>query len=290
MTAILWKIGVLDGKELLSYELVSKCWFVMAMQVVYGNLYPMRLICGCSFVYCVVMLKKRNVNSCYSSIVLGQYGLIHDCLWKAHRSSCFSEFNCEICLWRLHNQGGTINNYIMLTFSWMSPLILISYKKTSDHEELQLVAINDYVYMAFPTCSTRFIIKSAKSVTTIKFFKVLIISTWQDLLLFSLWSFSACEYCVDLHFIMKLFQYLNKENKSKIEGYNWPMTIIVAQLVKFNWVKKWMFQFQWYHLSYVGRCKQFISLAGHAIIECAENVRKFALLLTIFGYMNLNLW
>jgi len=45
-----------------------------------------------------------------------------------------------------------------------------------------------------------------------------------------------------------------------------------------------MFQFQSYNLSYVGRCKQFISLAGPAIIECAENVKKFALLFTIFGY------
>jgi hypothetical protein len=143
------KTGVLDGKILLSFEFDSKCWAVVVMQVVYEIFNLRRLNYGCGFVYCVLMLNKRDITFCSTSIVLNPYCSSHIYLWNAHHFGWFSEVHCEICLKWLHNQGGNISNCTMINFSGMSDLILIGKKKTSNHEKLQPIAIHDYVHMAF---------------------------------------------------------------------------------------------------------------------------------------------
>ncbi|CAJ2651812.1 uncharacterized protein LOC123913321 isoform X1 [Trifolium pratense] len=87
------KTGVLDRKVLLSLELVSKCWMVVAMQVDYGDFDLMRLNCGC--VYCVLRLKKRDITSYSSLAVLSQFSLIHYCFRNAHLSIWLPKFNIQ---------------------------------------------------------------------------------------------------------------------------------------------------------------------------------------------------
>jgi hypothetical protein len=52
------KTGILDGKVLLSFEFVSKCWAAVMMQVDYETLNLRRLNYGCGFVSCVYEMSK----------------------------------------------------------------------------------------------------------------------------------------------------------------------------------------------------------------------------------------
>jgi hypothetical protein len=70
------KTGILDGKVLLSFEFVSKCWAAVMMQVDYETLNLRRLNYGCGFVSCVYEMSKMLMgfsNSLfYLSITTGR--------------------------------------------------------------------------------------------------------------------------------------------------------------------------------------------------------------------------
>lgn len=137
--------------------------------------------------------------------------------------------------------------FSILTFSWITPLITLGYKKTLEHEDLPLLANTDSAYGTFPTFRNKLESEcgSASRVTALKLAKVLIFSTWQGILVSGLFAFLfTCASYVGPYLIENLVQYLNGENKSKNEGYVLVMVFVAAKLVECLSQRQWMLRFQ----------------------------------------------
>ncbi|KAJ1441279.1 P-loop containing nucleoside triphosphate hydrolase [Sesbania bispinosa] len=139
----------------------------------------------------------------------------------------------------------SVNN--MAKLAPLEEALLNGNKKTLDHEDLPLLAINDSAYGAFPTFRNKLESEcgSVERVTTLKLVKVLFLSTWQGILLSGLFAFLyTCASYVGPYLIDNLVQYLNGENKFKNEGFILAMGFVAAKLVECLSRRHWMFRFQ----------------------------------------------
>ncbi|PNX61184.1 ABC transporter C family member 3-like protein, partial [Trifolium pratense] len=136
---------------------------------------------------------------------------------------------------------------VILTFSWMSPLITLGSRKTLDHEDLPLLSTNDSAYGTFSTFKNKLELEcgNVRNLTAINLAKVLFLSTWQGILLSGFFALLfTCASYVGPYLIDNLVQYLNDENKVKNDGYILAMMFVVAKLVECLSQRHWIFKFQ----------------------------------------------
>ncbi|XP_028758450.1 ABC transporter C family member 3 isoform X2 [Neltuma alba] len=138
--------------------------------------------------------------------------------------------------------------FSIVTFSWMSTLIAVGYKKTLGLEDLPLLSSHDSVYGTFPTfrknlesvCSD-----DLSRVTTIKLVKALIYSTWKGILSSAIFAFFyTCASYVGPFLIDVFVEYLNGQESFKNEGYILTVAFLSGKLVECLAQRHWMFRFQ----------------------------------------------
>ncbi|KAI3456831.1 hypothetical protein Pfo_013494 [Paulownia fortunei] len=123
--------------------------------------------------------------------------------------------------------------FSLFTFSWMSPLISLGYKKTLDLEDVPQLAISDAVRGAFPILNNKLESYRGESnrVTTIMLAKGLIYTTWREIALSAVYVlvYTLASY-VGPYLIDTFVQYLNGHRDFKNEGYVLVSAFFIAKL------------------------------------------------------------
>ncbi|KAL2322775.1 hypothetical protein Fmac_027154 [Flemingia macrophylla] len=175
------------------------------------------------------------------------------------------------------NRYSNAGFFSILTFSWISPLIILGNEKTLDHEDLPLLATDDSAYGIFPTFRNKLESEcgSVRNVTTLKLVKVLFLSTWQGILLSGFFAFlCACASYVGPFLIDILVQYLNEEHKFKNEGYLLAMAFVVAKLVECVSERHEMFRFQQVGVRMQSKLVAMIYAKGLTLSSQSKEVRS----------------
>lgn len=94
-------VGILNVKELLSYEFVFNGSVVVGIQFIYEIYDQLRWITCCSCVFCRLISKKRSFIPCFK-FVLSHFVLHFNFLWNAHHPCWFYDLN---------NQGDPCDDY-----------------------------------------------------------------------------------------------------------------------------------------------------------------------------------
>ncbi|XP_042505581.1 ABC transporter C family member 3-like [Macadamia integrifolia] len=122
-----------------------------------------------------------------------------------------------------------------LTFSWMSPLVALGYKKTLDLEDVPQLSNCDSANMVF-SCFRNKIESDSKNggqVSSLKLMKALILLTWKEILWTGLLSIvcTLASY-VGPYFIEAFFQYLKSSRQLKYEGYVLVFIFFLSKLIR----------------------------------------------------------
>ncbi|PSR85387.1 ABC transporter C family member 3 like [Actinidia chinensis var. chinensis] len=139
------------------------------------------------------------------------------------------------------------SGFSILTFSWMSKLIGLGYKKALDLEDVPQLAGVDSVKGAFPVFRNKLESDSGSGsrITTIKLVKALLAATWREILLtaFLALVYTLASY-VGPYLIDTFVQYLNGRRAFKNEGYSLVSTFFVAKLIECLAQRHWFFRLQ----------------------------------------------
>ncbi|GFZ21432.1 multidrug resistance-associated protein 8 [Actinidia rufa] len=124
------------------------------------------------------------------------------------------------------------SGFSILTFSWMSKLIGLGYKKALDLEDVPQLAGVDSVKGAFPVFRNKLVSDSGSRITTIKLVKALVSATWREILLtaFLALVYTLASY-VGPYLIDTFVQYLNGRRAFKNEGYLLVSTFSLRSLL-----------------------------------------------------------
>ncbi|KAK7333411.1 hypothetical protein VNO80_30181 [Phaseolus coccineus] len=137
--------------------------------------------------------------------------------------------------------------FSILSFSWISPLIKVGNERTLNHEDIPLLGSGDSDNGIFQTFRSKLESEcgSVRNVTTLKLAKVLVLSTWQWILLSGLFAFLyTCASYVGPFLIDILVQYLNGEYMFRNEGYILGAAFVAAKLLESLSDRHCMFRFQ----------------------------------------------
>ncbi|KAL5547282.1 hypothetical protein UlMin_006969, partial [Ulmus minor] len=137
--------------------------------------------------------------------------------------------------------------FSILSFSWMSPLIVLGKKKTLDLEDVPQLASNDSANGVFSSFINRLDSDcgAVNKVTTLKLVKGLLLSSWKEILFA---AFAAFLYAIALYvgpYLINTFvQYLNGERQFQHEGYILVSTFFVAKILECFSQRQWYFILQ----------------------------------------------
>ncbi|KAI3966073.1 hypothetical protein MKW92_040610, partial [Papaver armeniacum] len=140
----------------------------------------------------------------------------------------------------------TASFFSLLTFSWISPLLGVGYRKTLDMEDVPELDIGDSVNGVYPTFRNKFQSYCAGSeLKTFKLVKAVIYSVWREVavtaLLAIIYTFASY---VGPYLIDTFVQYLNGNQDFNHEGYVLVSVFFVAKLVECLAQRHWFFMMQ----------------------------------------------
>ncbi|MFS7985506.1 putative ABC-type xenobiotic transporter [Helianthus anomalus] len=134
-----------------------------------------------------------------------------------------------------------------LTFSWLSPLIAIGYKKPLDLDDIPDLSGLDSAKGSFPILKNkldrdRFI---SNQLTTFNLVTALIHTTWMDILTTAILAvlYTLASY-VGPYLIDAFVQFLNGRRESRLEGYLFVFIFFVAKVVESLSQRHWFFKLQ----------------------------------------------
>ncbi|KAL6508932.1 Canalicular multispecific organic anion transporter 2 [Orobanche hederae] len=135
----------------------------------------------------------------------------------------------------------------LFTFSWMSPLISLGYKKTLDLEDVPQLDISDTARGSFPTFNSKLETCREEStrVTTVMLAKGLIFITRKEIAVSAVYVlvYTLSSY-VGPYLIDTFVQYLNGHRKFKNEGYVLVIVFSIAKLFESLAQRHWFFKVQ----------------------------------------------
>ncbi|KAL6205281.1 hypothetical protein ACLB2K_022543 [Fragaria x ananassa] len=141
----------------------------------------------------------------------------------------------------------TAGIFSILTFSWMSPLIAVGYKKTLDLEDVPELENVDTVVGSFPIFRNKLESEcgTLSRVTTLHLVKALIFSARREILWTALFALlSTIASYVGPYLIDTFVQYLYGRREFKNEGYALVSAFLVAKLVECLCHRHWLFRGQ----------------------------------------------
>ncbi|XP_058074505.1 ABC transporter C family member 3-like isoform X1 [Magnolia sinica] len=123
--------------------------------------------------------------------------------------------------------------FSLLTFSWMSPLLKVGYKKTLDIDDVPQLADDDSVNGVFPVFSNKLEEDSSNGVGTLKLLKALFFTVWKEVLWTALFVllYTVSSY-VGPYLINAFVQYLNGHSEFANEGYVLVSTFFIAKIIE----------------------------------------------------------
>ncbi|XP_058074504.1 ABC transporter C family member 3-like [Magnolia sinica] len=137
--------------------------------------------------------------------------------------------------------------FSLLTFSWMSPLLKVGYKKTLDLDDVPQLADNDSVNGVFSVFRNNLQEDSSSSdgVGTLKLVNALFFSVWKEVVWTALFAllYTVSSF-VGPYLIDGLVRYLNGQIEFANEGYVLVSTFFIAKLVECLTQRHWMFRLQ----------------------------------------------
>ncbi|XP_058074502.1 ABC transporter C family member 3-like isoform X2 [Magnolia sinica] len=139
--------------------------------------------------------------------------------------------------------------FSLLTFSWMSPLLKVGYRKTLDLDDVPQLADNDSVNGVFSVFRNNLqednSSRSSSGVGTLKLVNALLFSVWKELLWTALFSllYTVSSY-VGPYLIDAFVQYLSGHSEFENEGYVLVSTFFIAKLVECLSQRHWLFRLQ----------------------------------------------
>ncbi|KAF6145054.1 hypothetical protein GIB67_013405 [Kingdonia uniflora] len=136
----------------------------------------------------------------------------------------------------------------ILTFSWMSPLLAVGYKKIIDFEDVPQLDGNDSVNGVYPIFKNKLDSYSnniSSEVTTLKLVKALLFCTWREILISAFFPlvYALASY-VGPFLIDTFVQYLNGRREFKNEGYYLVSAFFVAKIAEGLSQRHWFFRVQ----------------------------------------------
>ncbi|XP_058074514.1 ABC transporter C family member 3-like [Magnolia sinica] len=135
--------------------------------------------------------------------------------------------------------------FSLLTFSWMSPLLKVGYKKTLDIDDVPQLADDDSVNGVFPVFKNKLEEDSSNGVGTLKLVKALFFTVWKEVLWTALFAllYSVSSY-VGPYLIDAFVQYLNGHSEFANEGYFLVSTFFIAKIIECLSQRGWFFKLQ----------------------------------------------
>ncbi|XP_019101470.1 PREDICTED: ABC transporter C family member 7 [Camelina sativa] len=133
-----------------------------------------------------------------------------------------------------------------VSFSWMSPLIVLGNEKIIDSEDVPQVDNSDRAEKLFGILRNKLEWDDGeRRITTFKLIKALFFSVWRDILLSTLFAFLYTVSCYVAPYLMDTFvQYLNGRRQYTNEGFVLVTTFFVAKLVECQARRNWFFRLQ----------------------------------------------
>ncbi|XP_058218894.1 ABC transporter C family member 3-like [Rhododendron vialii] len=133
----------------------------------------------------------------------------------------------------------------ILSFSWMSPLICVGYKKELDLNDVPQLAGMDSVKGALPVFRSKLESDIGCKITTFKLVKALILTTqWEILLTASLALIYSLASYVGPYLIDSFVQYLNGNQAFENQGYVLVAAFFFAKLIACLAQRHWFFRLQ----------------------------------------------
>ncbi|XP_058074510.1 ABC transporter C family member 3-like isoform X2 [Magnolia sinica] len=135
--------------------------------------------------------------------------------------------------------------FSLLTFSWMSPLLKVGYKKTLDIDDVPQLADDDSVNGVFPVFKNKLEEDSSNGVGTLKLVKALFFTVWKEVLWTALFAlvYTVSSY-VGPYLIDAFVQYLNGHSEFANEGYVLVSTFFIAKIIECLSQRRWFFKLQ----------------------------------------------
>ncbi|EOA32624.1 hypothetical protein CARUB_v10015919mg [Capsella rubella] len=133
-----------------------------------------------------------------------------------------------------------------VSFSWMSPLIVLGNEKIIDSEDVPQVDNSDRAEKLFGILRSKLEWDNGeRRITRFKLIKALFFSVWRDILLSTLFAFLYTISCYVAPYLMDTFvQYLNGRRQYTNEGFALVTTFFVAKLVECQARRNWYFRLQ----------------------------------------------
>ncbi|GER32854.1 multidrug resistance protein ABC transporter [Striga asiatica] len=135
----------------------------------------------------------------------------------------------------------------LFTFSWMSPLISLGYKKTLDLEDVPQLDIADTARGSFPILNSKLQTyrDEGNKVTTLMLAKGLFFTTWKEITVSAVYVliYTVASY-VGPYLIDTFVQYLNGRRNFENEGYILVSAFFIAKLFESLAQRHWFFKVQ----------------------------------------------
>ncbi|KAK9084641.1 hypothetical protein Sjap_025052 [Stephania japonica] len=138
------------------------------------------------------------------------------------------------------------NLFSILTFSWLSPMFAVGYKKTIDLDDVPQLYHKDSVKSVYPIIKNKLdSYCNNGGVTNFKLVKALFFSLWREILLtaFLALTYNLASY-VGPYLIDTFVQFLNGQREFRNEGYVLVSAFIFAKLAECLSQRHWYFRLQ----------------------------------------------